>query len=309
MNYSNFDFKVICIVVTYNGERWIDHCLSSLQKSNLKIETIIIDNGSTDNTCEIIKNRYSDSKLIQSIKNNGFGEANNIGLRIALEQNADYVFLLNQDAWIELDTIEKLIEAQRNNPEFDIVSPIHLNGSGNELDYLFSTFIAPDSCKRFYSDVFLGKVENKIYETDFVNAAAWLITNNCLHSIGGFSPVFYHYGEDSDYINRLHYHKMKVGIYPKSVIYHDKDYASTGKSTEEWNALYKIQEYSNPNKNEYNITNDINSHLKHAFKSLVGFNVRQFKENYFKFKSLVKLKLKINKHLEQVKLKQASFLK
>lgn len=301
--------KVYTIIVTYNGMQWIEKCLDSIYQSNHPLIPIVIDNNSNDGTTDFIENKFADCQIIKSNENYGFGEANNIGLRKALEQNADYVFLLNQDAWIEPDTIEKLIEAQRNNPEFDILSPIHLNGPGNQLDYLFSTFIAPDSCKYFYSDLFLGKVEDKIYETDFVNAAAWLVTKKCLQTIGGFSPVFYHYGEDSDYINRLHYHKMKVGIYPKAAIYHDKDYKSTGKSSEEWNKLYRIQQYSNPNKNEYDITEDINSHLKHAFKSLVGLNGKQSIGSYNKYMDLVKLKLKIKKHLEQVKLKQASFLK
>ena len=74
-------------------------------------------------------------------KNIGFGKANNIGISLAMKKGADYVFLLNQDAWVEDKTLEKLINIHRKQPKFGIVSPMHLNGKGDELDYNFSKFI------------------------------------------------------------------------------------------------------------------------------------------------------------------------
>ena len=61
----------------------------------------------------------------------GFGEANNIGIKSSIKQGADYVFLLNQDAWIEKDTIKILLSVITKNENIGIASPIHLNGSGN----------------------------------------------------------------------------------------------------------------------------------------------------------------------------------
>ena len=101
--------EVYVVIVTCNGEKWVENCFDSLKNSSYPVETIVVDNSSTDNTVPRIKKAYSDVILIESDINLGFGRANNIGIKYALENQADYVFLLNQDAWIEKETIEKML--------------------------------------------------------------------------------------------------------------------------------------------------------------------------------------------------------
>ena len=129
--------KVFAVVVTYNGRPWIDKCLESLEKSSTAVNIIVIDNGSQDGTQEIIK-RHPQVEFIQSGENLGFGRANNRGIDIALGKKADYVFLLNQDAWIETNTITVLLEIAGRNPDYGVVSPIHLNGTYTGIDLNFS---------------------------------------------------------------------------------------------------------------------------------------------------------------------------
>ena len=87
------------IIITYNGVKWIEKNIQALIDSSTKTKIIIIDNGSVDGTQEIVKS-FKEVKFIQSEINLGL-KANNLGIKLALEQGADYVFLLNQDAWIE----------------------------------------------------------------------------------------------------------------------------------------------------------------------------------------------------------------
>jgi len=91
--------KVSVIIVSYNFEQWIDRCLGSLRRSTSPISVIVVDNGSKDKTTQIIEKNYPEVHLIKTGANLGFGKANNIGIRYAMEQGADYFFLLNQDAW------------------------------------------------------------------------------------------------------------------------------------------------------------------------------------------------------------------
>src|SRR5699024_4123474 len=118
--------KVIVIIVTYNGEKWIQTCLSCIQRDQYPVEVIVIDNASTDQNKEIIRNEFPDIRLIENNTNLGFGQANNIGMQIALKKQADYVFLLNQDAYIYPDTIIKLLSVLKQHPEYGIVSPLQL---------------------------------------------------------------------------------------------------------------------------------------------------------------------------------------
>ena len=211
--------KVFAIVVTYNGEFWIRKCLDSLQNSSIPVQIIVVDNKSTDKTIEIIENEFSSIQLIKSEKNLGFGQGNNAGIQRALNQSADYVFLLNQDAWVEKDTIEKLIEVHRKNEDFGILSPFHLNYDGNQVEYYFSTIINPQSCPNLLNDTYFKKL-NLVYEIEFIHAAAWLISANCLKTAGGFDPVFKLYSEDNDFINRVKYFKFRIGVVPASLVYH-----------------------------------------------------------------------------------------
>ncbi len=220
---SQGEYKVFVIIVTYNGEKWIDKCFSSLRNSTIPLKTIVIDNNSSDDSVANLKLNYPEVHVINNAKNLGFGKANNIGFVEAVKLNADYVFLLNQDAWVMPDTIEKLINVQLAHPEYYILSPLHLEGTGTKLDLAFSTYISPYFCENMVSDLILRKDSPKdVYTTSFVNAAFWLISRECLEKIGLFEPLFSHYGEDDNYLQRVIYHGGKIGICPAALGFHDR---------------------------------------------------------------------------------------
>jgi GT2 family glycosyltransferase len=215
---------VYTIIITYNGMKWIDKCIRSLSKDEIVTKILIIDNGSTDGTVEHITQEYPLVELIVNKYNYGFGYSNNQGLRIALDNNAEYAFLLNQDAWIEEGSVTKLVEIHKKNDGYGILSPMHLTGNGGALDMKFSTFVAQSENHKIISDLFLHRANlEEVYTVNFVNAAAWLIPRECLEIVGGFAPIYHHYGEDMDYSNRVRFHGYKTGICPSSLIYHDRE--------------------------------------------------------------------------------------
>lgn len=110
--------KVFVIIVAFNGKRWYDRCFGSLRLSTIPVQTIVVDNASNDGSVEYIKERFSEIHLIASQENLGFGRANNMAMRYALDHGCDYVFLLNQDAWVETDTFERLIDIHQRHPEY-----------------------------------------------------------------------------------------------------------------------------------------------------------------------------------------------
>lgn len=207
---------IYAIVVTYNGAKWVDKCFGSLMVSNIPVKVLAIDNASTDNTVELIKSKYPAVELIETGTNLGFGKANNIGLKRVLYENADYAFLLNQDAWVEIDTIQRLVEVQHKHPEFGILSPVPYDGEGIELDYLY---------KRYYKEsIILEEVyHHNTFAIDFINAASWLMSRNMIEELGGFHYKFHLYGEDKNYIDRIHFHsKYKIGVCTKVRYFHDR---------------------------------------------------------------------------------------
>lgn len=279
---------IYSISVTYNGKQWYDRCFNSLRNSNLPVQTIVIDNASTDDTIDYIAENYPEIHLIASKENLGFTKANNIGIKYALDKGADYIFLLNQDAWIENDTLEKLLNVFKDEPDAGIVSPVHLNGSGSELDLGFAGYIAPSNTPGFISDLYCGKLK-KNYKTEFVNAAAWLISRKCIEKVGGFdASLFYHYGEDGNYCKRVIYNNFSIYINTETVIYHDRE-SRNEKRPEKFEQYREIVSryvyYSNPFLDDEIISNKIQS-LKTKYKRkriklilLLDFkNLRKFKE-------------------------------
>lgn len=212
--------KIFAIVVTFNGMKWYDRCFGSLRDSETEVETIVIDNASSDETVEYIKRHFPGVYLVESKENLGFAKANNIGIRYAIDHEADYVFLLNQDAWVEKDTLTKLLGTFEDNERVGIASPIHLNGTYSGLDSRFCALLP----WQFASDLYLGECK-KYYQVADVNAAAWLVSSLCIRKIGGFdTSIFSHCGEDNNYCQRLRYHKMKLIVNTSCTICHDREY-------------------------------------------------------------------------------------
>lgn len=228
--------------------RWIDRCLCSLQNSSIPVDCIIIDNNSQDETVETIKKKYSFCKLVTSKENLGFGKANNIGLQYAIDNNYDFVYLLNQDAWIFPDTLSILIDTYRVHPEYGIQSPLQMNASLKKLDRNFQI-----CCSReMMSDSICGCMKD-VYNTDFVMAAHWLIPREALLRIGGFSPSFPHYGEDHNYVHRIIYQGYKIGLVPEAKAVHDREFRKDSVSLKIRKAyLRAIVNISNPNNNNLN---------------------------------------------------------
>lgn len=212
------------IIVTYNGSHWIEQCLDSVFNSTIPSYVIIIDNKSTDNTCYIIKNKYPQCKLIVAKENLGFGRGNNLGIRLAISEGADYIYLLNQDAWVMPDSFEKLISIHKGNREFGILSPIQITGNGEKIDANFMQYsILNKKYSTLFEDYLIGNTK-EVYETDFVMAAHWLLYVPDLKSVGLFSTAFPHYGEDNNLIQRYQLYHYKIGICPHIYGYHDREY-------------------------------------------------------------------------------------
>ncbi len=219
--------NLFAIIVTYNGRQvpyWYDNCFTSLRESTIPVQTIVIDNASTDDTVAYIREHFPEVMLIESDKNLGFGQANNMGMRYALDHNADYVFLLNQDAWVEPDTLEKMVQIAEKNPEYGILAPMNLNKEKDEvLGGFMRLFIDEKNIDAvtFANDMYFNRL-NDVYPAKVINASAWLMPRKILETIGGFDPIFFHYGEDDNYLQRMEYHKQKVGLCPLVTIVHDE---------------------------------------------------------------------------------------
>ena len=214
--------KLLVVIVTYNAMQWAERCFDSLRKSTFVPDVFVVDNGSTDGTQAYIQQNYPEVRFIQSKENLGFGKANNMGMQYALDNDYNYVYLLNQDAWVMPNTFEKLIEVSQKHPEYGILSPFQMNADMKHIDVKFikgacSWKSNPD----IFNDLY-NQTMNDIYSVSSVMAAHWFITSDCLKKVGGFSPSFPHYGEDDNYMERAKFYGFIIGIVPSLCVVHDR---------------------------------------------------------------------------------------
>ena len=202
--------EILVIIVTFNGMRWLEKCISSVRASTVPADIIAIDNGSTDGSVEWL--RKHGVNVVANSSNTGFGAANNIGMRRALEEGYSYVYLLNQDAWLEPDTLDKLLKGFEYG-RFGILSPVQMDASGKKMDRQFSK-----RCKKYLR----RQKGESVVDVPFVMAAHWMVSRGCMMETGGFSPAFKLYGEDDNYIDRARWFGYSCGVVPEATAVHDR---------------------------------------------------------------------------------------
>jgi len=218
--------KVATIIATYNGSRWIRKCLTHLFSSDYPSTVIVVDNQSTDNTLEVLRTFTDSIVLIQNSDNLGFGAANNIGIKAAIELGADYVFLLNQDVYVGSHCIGALLQAAKAFPRYGILSPVQVNSSGSELDAAFRKTL--QRTLKMLPEVSFEPTEAPgpvrcPANVRFTNAASWFMPVGVVERVGFFHPVFYHYGEDNHYAARVQYFGYQIGVLTDVVVMHDRE--------------------------------------------------------------------------------------
>ena len=210
--------EILTIVVTYNGMKWIDRCLKSALESTVQADVMVIDNASDDGTPTWIREHFPSVIVIENRDNQGFGAANDLGIRYALDNDYKYVYLLNQDAWVFPETFGTLIRAFEEDGKSDgagrigILSPMQMEANLTKMDAQF----------RKHCGAALEKAPAETVRVPFVMAAHWLISRSCLETVGTFSPAFPHYGEDVDYLHRAAYHGFDAAVVKTASAVHDR---------------------------------------------------------------------------------------
>jgi GT2 family glycosyltransferase len=212
------------IIVNWNGERIIGKCLASLRKQSYKkIEIIVVDNNSEDESRDIITEKFKDVVLIRSKKNLGFAEGNNVGLKQA---NGEFVLLLNSDAIITKKTIKQLLQSIQEDDKLGIVQPkILYRANENHLDNTINSVGTFLTNTGFLYYPGYGKSDNNenYNKTKYIFSAygaCMLIKKDVINQIGLFDPDYFMYFEETDFCMRAWLSGWKIMYIPNASVYH-----------------------------------------------------------------------------------------
>jgi GT2 family glycosyltransferase len=209
------------IIVTFNSSPHLSHCLSALSRQTITdFDVIIVDNGSTDGSADVIKVQYStlSMHIHQLLKNIGFAAANNMGVRMA---QGKWVVLLNADAFPEPDWLEKLVEAAEMHPEYAAFSSRQISANATEFldgagDAYHISGMAWRNCLGYPAAQY-GQESGEVFSPC---AAAAMYLRDAFLEVGGFDEDLFSYYEDVDLGFRLRLAGYKAYYVADAVVHH-----------------------------------------------------------------------------------------
>lgn len=212
--------KVAVVILNYKVKDQAVKCVKSVQKNTYgSIEIIVVDNNSGDGLGEEIK-KLEDVIFIQNKENLGYTGGNNIGIKRALENKADYVFVLNPDTTIEEDAIGNLVAtAELQNvgiagPKILFADRKTIWCAGGKMDLLNVI-----GSNRGIDEVDHGQYDN-MEEVDYISGCALFVKREVFEKIGLLDETYFMYYEDDDFSFRAKKAGFKLLYIPQAVVFH-----------------------------------------------------------------------------------------
>jgi len=213
--------KVAVVILNFKVKEETLKCVASVEKSDYHdIEIIVVDNNSGDGIEEELP-KNNKTVFIQSNDNLGYTGGNNLGIRRALEDKADYIFILNPDTEVTHTTISSLvIESEKE--QAVIIGPKILFGDRKTIWYAGGLLDLANVLggHRGVDELDKGQY-NKVEETEFVTGGAMFVKSEVFEKVGLFDEKYFMYLEDSDLCFKAKKMGFKILYNPKAVVYHE----------------------------------------------------------------------------------------
>ncbi len=225
------------IILSYNTKEITDECLKRLQSSAIscqtklknKIQTIVLDNASSDGSSEMIKQKYPEVELIESKENTGYSKGNNIALKKA---KCEVILLLNSDVYIEEDTLEKALEYFKN-PDCDVIGAKLAFENGNfqpsagnlpnpvnvPLWILGLSLISGINYLNPYHPKYKSFFNN-MRQVGWVTGAFFMMRKEVYEKISGFDENLFMYSEEVEFCKRIKNAGYKIWYVPTIKVTH-----------------------------------------------------------------------------------------
>ena len=225
--------RVSVVVPNWNGRDLLDRCLESVRAQTVRdLEIIVVDNGSTDGSCEHLRQHHPDVRVVPLAENQGFAGGVNAGIRVA---RGEYVALLNNDAWAAPDWLERLTVRLAAEPTAGACAPKIYRADGWEptdrLDStgeLYSIWGLP--FPRGRDEIDRGQYDDA-RAVFAVSGAASVYRASLFATVGELDPDFFAYFEDVDLSFRAQLAGFSMLYEPGAVVYHRVGASSGGGMT------------------------------------------------------------------------------
>ncbi len=236
--------KLSVIIVNYNVKYFIEVCLHSVFRAaeGIDAEVIVVDNNSKDDSCDMIRAKYPQVRLIENKENLGFSRANNQGVAIA---QGEYILFLNPDTVMPEDFLQKMVDYMDTHPDAGSIGPRLIDGRGQYApdgkksfpSLSVAIFKTTGINKIFKNSTYFNKYyavhvqENETAEVDILSGCCMMVRRSVIDKVdGAFDEAYFMYCEDFDLCYRIQKAGYKNIYYPEVTLIHYKG-ESTRKAT------------------------------------------------------------------------------
>lgn len=218
--------------VTVNWNRPADTCQciqSLLDIDGYSIQIVVVDNGSIDGSVDIISERFHNVTILKQARNLGFAGGYNVGLRYALDCGADFIFIVNNDAWVDREVFLHLFE--HVSPDTAAVCPLIFYASKPEIIWSAGAVSNPltlEVADNHANKTLISLMDVPFLERDFVTGCGMLLTRKALLKVGLFDEQFHLYYEDMDFCRRFRKAGWRLRVVPRARMWHKVSKSSGG---------------------------------------------------------------------------------
>jgi GT2 family glycosyltransferase len=211
--------RIAIILLNYNGRSLLEKYLSSIESLEYsKYEIFLVDNNSDDSSVEYVRDHHPDVTIVESQKNLGFSQGNNLGA--ANSKDVDYYWFLNTDVRVRTSSLDPLVDRIESEDDVGIVVPQIRNmddGSIQSLGFKYGISGVP----RARTEVTDEELEHP-HEITYGSGAALLIDSDVWEEIGGFDDENFMYGDDTYLCLSSWLRGHRVEVVPNSIVYHEE---------------------------------------------------------------------------------------
>jgi len=212
--------RLSIIIVSYNIRADLERCLQSLvtHKPHVDHEILVVDNASTDDTVDTLRERWAGVRLIEGWSNVGFSRANNIGIR---QSFAELVLLLNGDTVVPAGAIDALVAVLDRRPDVAVTGPRLVDAEGRP-ELSFGRMISPfnELRQKLRARGNVTRLTSVEREVDWVSGACLLVRRADAEAVGLLDERFFMYTEDVDFCAAVRARGRKVLFTPAAEVVH-----------------------------------------------------------------------------------------
>jgi GT2 family glycosyltransferase len=215
--------SVAVIILNWNGRDDTIACLESLAAIDYpNFNVMVVDNGSEDGSVNAISQHFPGLEIVETGENLGFAEGNNVGMRIALERGADYVFLLNNDTIVHASLLRQLIDAAERCPEGAVFgAKIYFHSEPERVWYAGVVWDPRIMDFRHVEDDASSRPDSRgVVATPYVCGCAFLARSSMLRKVGLLDPKFFLMFEETDLCFRARNAGFCCYYVPSATLWH-----------------------------------------------------------------------------------------